>query len=76
MNIQGSGDIHIRKGSVDFLSVNVMGSGDARFGGSATNASLSVMGSGDINVNHVKRRQYIFNKTPLENSSGIVFIQQ
>ena len=56
MNIQGSGDIDVSRGTVPMLNVNVMGSGDATFGGTATDANLSVMGSGDIGVHHVKNR--------------------
>lgn len=56
MNVQGSGDILVRNGSVNQLSVNVMGSGDARFDGEATEANLSVMGSGDIAVKYVKNK--------------------
>lgn len=56
MNIQGSGDINVSRGTVPILNVSVMGSGDADFGGTATDANLSVMGSGDIDVHHVKNR--------------------
>lgn len=56
MSIQGSGDIRVKNGEVRNLAANVMGSGNARFGGNAMNASLSVMGSGDINIHRVTNR--------------------
>lgn len=56
MNIQGSGDIRVRSGSVGLLYAHVMGSGDARFNGQAVDANLSVNGSGDIDVAFVTNR--------------------
>ncbi len=56
MSIQGSGEINVSHGIVSILNVNVMGSGDANFGGTATDANLSVVGSGDIDVRYVRNR--------------------
>jgi hypothetical protein len=56
MTIQGSGDVRVRNGNVGMLNASVVGSGDASFGGQATNASLSIIGSGDIKVSHVENR--------------------
>lgn len=56
MTIQGSGDITISRGDVRTLAISVTGSGDATFGGTATDANLSVIGSGDIDVKYVKNQ--------------------
>ncbi|MDD2785812.1 MAG: DUF2807 domain-containing protein [Patescibacteria group bacterium] len=54
--IMGSGDIRVMSGTVTTLNVQVMGTGDFRFGGVADTAMLSVLGSGDINVFRVKAK--------------------
>lgn len=58
VNIQGSGDVAVSRGAVPRLNMSIMGSGDATFGGSATDANLTVMGAGDIDVRHVTNRPH------------------
>lgn len=53
VDITGSGDVTIHDGFVDNLGINIAGSGDVRFGGTAQNAMMTIAGSGDISVEHV-----------------------
>lgn len=53
VSIQGTGDVTVRRGTVQMLETSIQGSGDFNFGGEAKDADLSVMGSGDINVTRV-----------------------
>jgi hypothetical protein len=61
--VQGSGDIEIKKGSIQSLNATIHGSGDISVGGDVQVANLTVMGSGDITVNHVVQ-------TPMKNVMG------
>ena len=44
----GSGDIKIAGGHATSFTVEVMGSGDVKFGGEANNPKVEMFGSGDV----------------------------
>lgn len=56
VQVQGSGDVNIERGSMPSLMGTVQGSGDIKVGGSAAMASLTIQGSGNIEVLHVRQR--------------------
>lgn len=52
----GSGNIHLPDGTVDNLTIRVMGSGDVKgFGFVAQNADITIQGSGDVEVHVIQR---------------------
>lgn len=55
-SILGSGEVEVRGGNAPGAVVNVVGSGDFKFGGVAGNLAASVSGSGDVHVAHVTGR--------------------
>jgi hypothetical protein len=67
LRLNSSGDIDVRGGRVDELSVYNGGSGDIRFGGAAEVASFEVRGSGDVVVAEAGRVESLF-----DNGSGSV----
>lgn len=57
--VQGSGEIKVKKGSVNLLQVNISGSGDFYFGGQAINANLKISGSGDVEIYYVENKPVV-----------------
>ncbi|EGF90797.1 hemagglutinin [Asticcacaulis biprosthecium C19] len=53
INIGGSGNVAIADGSAPRVEVNVAGSGDVRFGGTAGDVDISIVGSGDVRIKKV-----------------------
>ncbi len=50
ISIGGSGDVTVREGRMNDLSVAIGGSGDVRFGGTTRDLSVAIAGSGDVSV--------------------------
>lgn len=56
VNIGGSGNVVLGQGSAPKLEVNIAGSGDVRFGGTAGDVEVNIVGSGDVSVAKVTGR--------------------
>lgn len=53
VNIGGSGNVKVEEGSMPRLEVNIAGSGDVGFGGTAGALEVNIVGSGDVRVKAV-----------------------
>ena len=50
ISIGGSGDVTVRDGRMNELSVAIGGSGDVRYGGATRDLNVAIAGSGDVNI--------------------------
>lgn len=50
ISIGGSGDVNVRDGSAPTVSINIAGSGDVRFGGTAGDVDVNLVGGGDVEI--------------------------